>query len=245
MKYKFFFLLLFLSATIYSQVSMYNGFTDYRTLADTDYMNNLRGDKGKLKISEIRGTPYLIDSFQSGSVIDTITNTKASAYLRFDVFNDVFEIQVKLGDQKLMKLDRSPRFQYVLNDEKFVLIQTDKINDDHYIAGNGYAVELTSPEFDVVLYKRYTKKFNPGKKAETSYGTSMPSRINDETVYLIKSKNEFKLADSHRKRILEIFPKDKRGKIEKYIKNKKLKFRGSEKEIDQDMIQTIRYYNSL
>jgi len=236
---------LFIFNNVYSQVSMYNGFTDYRTLADTDFMNGLRGDKYKLKISDIRGTPYLIESFQKGEVIDSESNTKATTYLRFDAFNDVFEIQVDPYDEKLMKLDRTTQFEYMLNGEKFVLIKTDLINDDHYISGNGYAVELTLPESSAVLYKRYTKKFNPGKKSQNTYGNSIPPSINNEIFYLLKIDGKFVKADTHKKRILDAFPSDKRSTVENYIKSKKFKFRGSEDEVEDEMIQVVRYYNTL
>ncbi len=244
MKFTFSILLfLFFKTYSFCQVSQFNGFRDYRVLADTYYMSVMRGDE-KINVSDINGTPFLKKEFSYGFVLDTVSQTKAYTNLRYDVYNDLFEIKLEPSSKSLKTIVRSPQFQYFLNDEKFVLIQTDVLNKNQYISGNGYVVELTTSKLEVVLYKRYTKKFIPGKDAKSSYGTSMPPRITEETNFIIKFEDKFVLAEPHKRKILDAFPNHEK-KLKKYIKDKGFKFRGSDREIQNEMIQVVRYYNSL
>jgi len=219
------------------------GFRDYRDIADSFYMNFEGNDK--FDIEDARGTPFLIEDFSTGYIIDTKSNNKAQTNLRYDVYNDIFEIQLEPNDKSLKTLERTPRFEYSLKGEKFVLIQTPEINEAHYTSGNGYAVELTSSDADVVLYKRYFKELKQGRKGATSYQADVPPSISQKVKYLIKFGDTFETADDHRKRILEAFPSDKQNNIKKFIKSKNFKFRGSDKEIQNQMIQVVRYYNSI
>lgn len=219
------------------------GFRDYRDIADSFYMKFEGNDK--FDIEDVKGTPFLIEDFSSGYIVDTKESNKAQTFLRYDVYNDIFEIQLDPNDESLKTLERSPRFEYMLNGEKFVLIQTDALNVEHYTSGNGYAVELSSPEADAVLYKRYYKELNQGRKGATSYQADIPPSISNNVMYIIKIGNSFAQAEDNRKKILDAFPSDKQSAIKKFIKSKNFKFRGDEKEIQNEMVQVVRYYNSL
>lgn len=219
------------------------GFRDYRDIADSFYMKFEGSDK--FDIEDVQGTPFLNKGFEYGYIIDTKSKNKSQTFLRYDVYNDVFEIQLDPNDKSLKTLERTPRFQYTLNGEKFVLIQTPVLNEAHYTSANGYAVELTTPEADAVLYKRYFKELRPGRKAATSYQSDTPPSISSKMNYIIKIGDKYSIAEDHRKKILDAFPSDKQNAIKKYISSKKFKFRGSDKEIENEMIQVVRYYNSL
>ncbi len=231
-----------ISFTSYAQAELM-GFRDYRDIADSFYMNFKGNDK--FDINDVKGSPFLIEEFVTGYIVDTKAENKAQTNLRYDIYNDVFEIQLNPGDESLKTLERTPRFQYTINGEKFVLIQTDALNVEHYTSGNGYVVELTQPDAGVTLYKRYYKSLNQGKKASTSYGADIPPSISDEMMFLIKMDNKFVVAESHRKRVLDAFPSNKQSQLKDFIKDKGLRFKGSDKEVQNDMIQLVRYYNSL
>lgn len=241
---KFFTLLIGLTfmTTSFGQAELM-GFRDYRDIADSFYMKFEGSDK--FDIEDVEGTPFLKEDFVYGYIVDTTVKNKTQTFLRYDIYNDIFEIQLDPNDESLKTLERTPRFQYLIDGETFVLIQTDALNEEHYTSGNGYAVELTAPEKEAVLYKRYYKSLKPGSKGATSYQPDIPPRISSKMMFLIKFGDTYVKAEDHRKRILDAFPSDKQNAIKKYIKSKKFKFRGSDKEIENEMKQVVRYYNSL
>lgn len=234
--------LLFLTSST-AQVPGMMGYRDYRDIADAYFMDFKGTDKFDIK--DVKGSPFLIENFSTGYIIDTKASNKAQTNLRYDVYNDVFEIQLNPGDGSLKTLERTPRFEYMLNNEKFVLVETKAINVEHYTSGNGYVVELTSPEAGATLYKRYYKELKPGAKATTSYQADTPPSISSKILYLIDIDSKFVVAEDHRKKVLDAFPSNKQSELKDFIKNKSLRFKGSDKDIQNDMIQLVRYYNSF
>jgi hypothetical protein len=194
---------------------------------------------------DVKGTMFLEEDIEYGYIIDTSLKNKVQAYLKYDVYNDFFGIQLDRNGQNLKRLERTSRFYYVLNDEKFVLIQTNILNVEHYNSGNGYAVELTTPLAKAVLYKRYYKKFDPGSVSQSSYQANINPSLNTNAFYIIKFGDDFIKAETHKKGILNAFPSDKQSAIKKLISHKEFNFKGSDDEIENDMIQVVRYYNSL
>jgi len=226
-----------------AQISEMMGFRDYRDIADAYFMR--LKENSKFDISDIEGTPFLSEDFQTGYIIDTKSDNKAQTFLRYDVYNDVFEIRLDPNSESLKTLKRTPRYQYIINNEKFILIQSaDAINEEHYKSGNGYVVELTSPKANAVLYKRYFKELKSGSKALTSYQEDIPPSIKSGVRYIIKFGDDYVKAESHKRKILDAFP-DHQKEMKKFIKDKKFKFRGSDREIKNEMVQVVRYYNSL
>lgn len=226
-----------------AQVSEMMGFRDYRDIADAYYLR--LKENSKFQVEDINGSPFLYDDFKKGYIIDEKSDNKAQTYVRYDVYNDVFEIRLNPNAEALKTLKRTPRYQYVINNEKFVLIESvEAINEEHYTSGNGYVVELTSPESEAVLYKRYYSDINSGSKALTSYQKDIPPSIKSRDRYIIKFGDNYVRAEDHKKKILDAFP-DHKKEIKKYIKNKNFKFRGSDEEIQNQMVQVVRYYNSL
>ncbi|RRO23201.1 hypothetical protein [Flavobacteriaceae bacterium 14752] len=230
-------------APINAQVSEMMGFRDYRDIADAYFMK--LKENAKFDISDIQGSPFLMEDFQMGYIVDTKSENKAQTYLRYDVYNDVFEIRLDPNSESLKTLKRTPRYKYKIGNETFILIESpDAINEEHYTSGNGYVVELTSPEAEAVLYKRYFKELKSGSKALTSYQQDVPPSIDSDSRYIIKFGDNYVRAEDHRKKILDAFP-DHQKDMKKYIKDKGFKFRGTDREIQNEMIQVVRYYNSL
>ncbi|MGX1025156.1 hypothetical protein [Flavobacterium sp. CS20] len=226
-----------------AQISEMMGFRDYRDISDAYFMRFK--ENSKFDINDIEGSPFLTEDFQFGYIIDSKSKNKAQAYLRYDVYNDVFEIKLEPNSKSLKTLKRTPRYKYNLGGETFVLIKSPQvINEEHYNSGNGYVVELTSPKAEAVLYKRYFKELIPGSKALTSYQQDIPPSIKSDTRYIIKFGDTYVRAEDHKKKILDAFSDHKKD-IKNYIKDKGFKFRGDDKEIQNQMIQVVRYYNSL
>lgn len=219
------------------------GYQDYRRVTESYYIRT--ADDQKYKMRNVEGSLFLYDDFKLGSVYDVNADKQFQTFLRYDVFNDVFEIRLNQNSDELKTLKRSPNYQYTIDNKKFVLINsTSAINEEHYISGNGYVEELTNADEEAVLYKRYYMEFNEGVKATSTYQTDTPPSLELKQRYIIKFNDDYKRADDHRKRIIDAFP-DHQAKIKKFIKSNKHKFRGDEQEIQNQMIETVQYYNSL
>jgi hypothetical protein len=226
----------------FAQVSEMMGFRDYRDIADAYYVK-LR-ENAKFDINDIKGSPFLSEEFQFGNILDNNSMKKVETYLRYDIYNDVFEIQLDTRSDKINTLERTQNFDYYLNDEKFVLIKSNVLNVEHYTSGNGYVVELIPENVNAALYKRYYVELKSGSKALTSYQEDIPPSIRKKEMYIVKINEDYYELEKDRKDVIDAFP-DFKDKLKKYIKEKKFKFRGDDREVQNQMVQLVRYYNSL
>ena len=219
------------------------GYRDYRSVTDLNYIKSVGNQTYKL--NEVSGSPFFNENFKSGHVIDIESDNKVKTFLRYDVYNDLFEIKLDLNSESIKILERSQNYQYTLNNEKFVLIKYPQvINEGHYISGNGYVVELTNPSKKAILYKRYYVDFNEGRKATSSYDKDTPPSLDLDKRFIIKFNDEYVKAEDHKRKILDAFP-DKQKEIKKFIKSKNFKFRGDDSKVQMQMIETVKHYNSL
>lgn len=217
------------------------GFQNYRNIQNF----NVTFKNSTVDLSQINGSPFLTDEFSSGKIIDTKKGMDVPILLRYDVLNDVFEIKINKSDTELKSLERSFNYEYQLNGEKFILIQSPKtLNELHYNTGNGYVAELTDSQKETVLYKRYFAEKKEGKKAQSTYQKDTPPSIDVDYRFIIKFGKQFVKAEAHKKRVLDAFP-DQRNVLKKYIKTKKLKFRGNDDKVENQMVMLVDYYNSL
>ncbi len=230
------------SLPTYAQVSEMMGFRDYRDIADAYYVK--LKENSKFDINDINGSPFLNEEFAFGNILDNKSNKKVETFLRYDMYNDVFEIQLDSRSEKINTLERTQNFDYYLNDEKFILIKSKVLNVNHYTSGNGYVAELIPENEDAALYKRYYVELKGGSKALTSYQEDIPPSIRKEEMYILKIEGDYYELEKDKKDIINTFP-DNQEKLKKYIKDKKFKFRGKGRELQNQMVQLVRYYNSL
>ena len=226
----------------FAQVSEMMGFRDWRDISDAYYVR-LQGNK-KFDLADVKGSPFLNENFAFGNILDENSNQRVETNLRYDLYNDVFEIQLDPRSDKINTLDRTENFVYYLNNEKFVLIKTNLLNVEHYTSGNGYVVEVLPETNNVALFKRYYVELRAGSEAVTSYQEDIPPSIQREIMYILKLEGDYYELPADKKDIVEVFP-DKQEDIRRYIKEKKFKFRGDDKEIQNQMLQVVRYYNTL
>jgi hypothetical protein len=243
MKYYFTFIISFLLAlSTFAQ----QGTVQIQNSRNTpDYnIRNISGIKEAEK-TIYQGSPYLIDEFKKGTVIYNSKDMEIQAYLKYDIYNDVFEIKVGLNDTYADLLDKQSKFDCILNGYKFVLLKSKTaINELHYNNGRGYAAELIKNDKKITLYKRFFAEKKEAEKARTSYHRDEKASIEIDVRYIFRINGNFIRVDAHKKRILEAFP-DQHQKIEFYIKKNNLKFRGSDEKIERQVIQVVEYYNSL
>jgi len=236
---KYFVLLTLLSFITNAQIGNIGANGDFRDISD-----NLMTDNAGKKIDEgpVRGTPYVNEDFVKGVIVDVKNEKNIPGLLRYDSYNDNFEIKVESNSIKSLK--RTPNYEYILDGEKYVLINSPQvINKYHYRNGNGYVVELKKTA-NLSLYKRYAKQYKKGKKAISNYDIDKPASLETKTTYIFKFKDEYVTVEPHKKRVLEAFT-DHKKEVKKFIKENKIKFRGGSEGEESDLIKVLDFYNTL
>ena len=210
-------------------------------------MVQLRGliEKPKNSVKEIlsdptlTGSPYYNEEFVPGKIIDSKNNRKIDVYLRYRILDDV--IQVKADkNAEIVDLARSNDFDAVINDNRFSFYMNYPITING--TNSGYSIELTDGE-KAILLKRISQEFIPGKKPENSYSNPTPPKLDKSSTYFVIINDEIREIEAHKKKVLKSFDEDEQDVLKSYIKDNKLKFRGSDEEAD--LIALIKYYNSL
>lgn len=233
---------LFCFTSAFSQAEFVN-YIDYTNTVAAGYLR-LDGEN-VFDASDVEGTLYLNEEISNSEVIDKVIKNKFGSFLKYDVYNDFFNVKIGSDDEDIKPLKRTPRFEFIIDGERFILIETELLNVAHYNAGNGYVVELTNPIAKATLYKRYYKTFDPGSVSTSSYEPDSPPKLNSKKFYLIKLDDHYVKAEAHKKNILKAFPEVARQQIKAYIGLKNFTFKGTDLEIEQELIQVVRYYNSL
>jgi hypothetical protein len=190
---KYFVLLTLLSFIANAQIGNIGANGDFRDISD-----NLMTDNAGKKIGSgpVRGTPYVNEDFVKGVIVDVKNEKNIPGLLRFDSYNDMFEI--KLESNSIKSLKRTPNYEYILDGEKYVLINSPQvINKYHYRNGNGYVVELKATD-KLSLYKRYAKQYKKGKEAISNYDVDKPATLETKTTYIFKFKDEYVTVEPHK-----------------------------------------------
>src|SRR5699024_5861470 len=122
--------------------------------------NNIINSDGEvLSLDEIKGSPYLNKNFAKGRIISD-EGKSLSVYLRYRIFDDVFEMKKGEGDTKTLNLQRSEKYKILVNNKEYVFLK----HLPYKIRGtrNGYAEVLAQPRDEnkegVFLYKRMSQR---------------------------------------------------------------------------------------
>merc|ERR1712174_106596 len=96
--------------SVLGQVSELMGFRDYRDIADAYYVK--LKENSKFDINDIKGSPFLNENFTNGSILENKLMKKVETSLRYDMYNDVFEIQLDPTSNKVNTLERTKNINY-------------------------------------------------------------------------------------------------------------------------------------
>lgn len=218
-------------------------------VSDATDMVQMRGllEKPKNSIDEILHNPSLSDSpfwnkdFVAGKIIDSKDNRVIDVYIRYRILDDVIQVKsdAKYNDDDAMNLARSEEFEAVINNQKFRFYKNYPIFINS--TKSGYALILLESD-KVSLIKRISQEFIPEKKAENSYTSATPPKLNNIENYFIDINNKLIEIKPHKKKAADAFP-DHQDEIKSFIKKNKLKFRGSDEEAD--LTTLVEYYSTL
>lgn len=192
----------------------------------TDSGNN------QLSMKQVKGSPYLNDEFENGSIYTTQRIQYAEIPLRYNIFND--ELEFKTPANEIQALATPEIVEKAIFGNTHLVYSAysnnNKIKKGFFVVlEEGKAMLYSKPG---VIFKEATepaayKEAEPptfSKKADDYY-----IRIGTAPAQMIGNKKE----------LLSVFP-DNQDKIESYIDKNKVKTNKSE-----SLKELVRYYNSL
>ena len=209
---------------------------------------NTINQNGKvIDLDNLDGSIYLNEDFQPGTIIDTEKDQEVKALLRYNIFKDQVEINFNKRANDINVLKRSTNYKYILNGDYIKLVFNDKI----FRGGkdNGYLFILGNRSAEgnqVKLYKKYYQNYTPPRKAKSTYEKAKPARLEDAAEYYISQDDKkFTQIETNKRNILDAFDDQYKSDLKKFIKSKDFKFRGDDKEVENEVRRLVSYYNTL
>ncbi|MGB5244542.1 MAG: hypothetical protein WBN16_00045 [Lutimonas sp.] len=187
-----------------------------------------------LDLTKVKGSPYANENFLPGQIFFREKNIKIDANLRYNVFNDEFEVKEDVQSENISAMIKSSDLEVFLANKRYILRPyTEKGTEKE-----GY-FSVISEGHGLGVYERKTKVFTEGKKASNSFQIDFPPSFSDESE-LYYDQNSTMLAYPKNKRDLLILCSDHEEEVSNFIKKAKLNTKSTE-----DLMKIIQYYNSL
>lgn len=222
----------------YEELSFTRNFkNNVKTLNPNEFFVN-----GRIVNAEnLDGSIYWSENFKKGKIIDNKDEAVVDVYLRYRILDDKFEIKSDLNDSKLYTLERSNRYDLMIDNTVFTFL-TDlpiKING----ANNGYSIVMVVPETDKAgLYKRISQEFVPGKKSVNPLKPDEEAELEKNVTYFLEFNSATRVIEPNKRKAAEAFP-NHREEIEVFIDEQDLKFKDDH--VEEDLIRLVNYYNKI
>jgi len=190
-------------------------------------------DKSNVVLSEAKGSPFLNQKFESGTVKIISSNDSFGFQMRYNIYSDEIEIQ-DLEKNKLIPVKKESDYVCYIGKDTFKYFE---YTDSNAEVTNGYFVELVANKAS--LFLNYKSKFHPAQPASSPLLQDKPARFFTSKTYYLFYKEELKLISLKSKKFLESFGILK-NQIDSFMKSNKLKPIN-----EADLIKIINYFNSL
>jgi len=187
-----------------------------------------------LDLSKVKGSPYANEAFLPGQIFFKEKNIKIDANLRYNVFNDEFEVKEDLQSENISAMIKSTDLEVFLANKRYML----RPFTENGAEKEGYFIVISDGK-GLGIYERKTKIFTEGKKASDSFHIDFPPSFTDESE-LYHDENGIMVLYPINKKDLLILCSDHKEEVTNFIKKSKLNTKSNE-----DLIKIIQYYNSL
>jgi len=180
---------------------------------------------------DINGTPYLNDEFELGAVIVSDQLIYNGIPLRYNIFND--QIEFKSNKDLVLALDKAETYKEIqIEKKRFVYASATKGK----LEVSGFFEILE--EGQVCLLKKYDMALT-APQPPGGFKDAVPASYDLRPANYFLKIGDSNLGFSNEKELTALL-QDHQKELESYIKNNKLKVRKEE-----DLLQMIKYYNSL
>lgn len=177
-----------------------------------------------MKYENIKGSAYLYDAWNSGSIFNRDGVAFPNVMMKYDVYKDKIEIN---QENQVMEINAAeyPKFAFTFFEEN-----SGKVVKHNFSNGFDIPGYTKSSYFDIVyqgshtVLKKVKKTF--GEENVSNYGTSDVQKIFLASTYyfVIDANGTVKEVKLSKKSLLEKFPQNK-ALIEKYAAERKIKFK--------------------
>jgi hypothetical protein len=203
---------------------------------DTRIEHNVSGVNTNIDLSIVKGSPYENKNFQLGKAVNSETGNPQNYYLRYNVYNDVFELKKGKNDTKTGGLIKSENIYVSINNREY---HYKKYLDSHSNTKEGYFILLKKGNKSS-LYLKKTKDFKDKVMPKDSFEKEKPAAfIDNNPAYYLQKGDVLVSISSRKKKFLEQYP-DISKKLGKYIKSEKISLKN-----EKDVIKLFTYLDTL
>lgn len=204
------------------------------------YQNSSVNIGERVAASNIEGSRFFIDGFQSGLV--TILNSEqkpAAAYFQYDVYSGVMKMSLYPNGQESVYLSQARNIQVEIDNHKFRYVDY-SLNGREY---SSYLEVLQTLASDHILGVIHSKEIAQREVAgSSSYATTPNPKFKDVlNIVLVDKDGNAVQFDNHKKRVYSNLDDKYQDQIEDYIKKNKIKFDDDYKGV----IAVAKYYASF
>lgn len=134
-----------------------------------------------VQLEKSLGSPYFEENFENGTVIDQRTNSQENRKIRYNAYNDEFEV---LYQDRVYIIAKSSTLKISLGKQKF----------EFYAFQNLNSKKLTTGYLEVLdenkLYLRHKKELKEGRESVNSMAADIPDKLIEVNQLFEKSENE-------------------------------------------------------
>jgi len=235
MKLRHFFSLTFLFigvSVIFGQSSVQNSNFVESTINNLNSAVKLNNSNSVIDLSKIVGSPYENETFSLGKAVNKLTKKSIPFYLRYNIYNDIIEID---DNQNTFGLIKSQNIYAIINNTEY---HYETYLNDNAKADEGYFI-LMSKGLHSNLYLRKSKEFKDKVKSKDSFHKETPASFIDLKSYYIKKDKTLLPVSTKKKEFLFQFP-EKENELKKYMKAEKINLKS-----EKDVVKLFTYYDSL
>lgn len=185
-----------------------------------------------LRPLETSGSVYLNEEFQKGNIF-LKNNVEIKNYpIKYDLKYHRMEINSG-ADIKVLNWEKISKFYFIENQVEYRNVEYYNVPDD---LGGFFKVIATG---DISLLQHTEIKIIPANYVpETDTGRRSDKIVKDDTYYLSKDKNVFKIS-GRKNKDLEFFT-EKNSRIKEFVQDEKISFKD-----ENDLVKLISFYNTL
>ncbi len=121
-----------------------------------------------IELEKSLGSPYFNDSFEDGTIRDERTNTAENRKLRYNAYNDEFEV---FYEDRIYTVSKSSTLKIIMGTQEFEFYAFQNLNSKK--STTGYLEVLDENK----LYLRHKKEIKEGRESVNSMAASIPDKL--------------------------------------------------------------------
>ncbi len=175
----------------------------------------------QVNLWELTGSPWLDKNFKMGSVADALVSVEQDMPLRYNVYNDVFEVFNYRGNLDTLAVDQKANIIVRLDDQEFYYRN---FTNNEGNRGDGYLMKAGMLG-DKTVYVRFFQKVRMPKEAKTTLQVDVKGSITTYNYLVVEGEGFSEVLKYRKSDIIKLFPKEQKKLVQQIIKDENLKFR--------------------